>query len=86
MITKEDIPAYKEAIPEATDEQLVWLYKVCISKQTAKKDFEKLAELVQKERRKRGSITSISSKIVQPSLKKQEKGAASDMYEDEQWN
>lgn len=70
---KEKIPDYLKAIPSATDDQLIWLLKVCTSQIKDKKDFKALEDAVQKERKKRNTITTISSKIVQPSLKSKDK-------------
>jgi len=73
MITKEDIPKYVEALPDATDSDLVWLYKVCLSKEKDKKAFKQLADKVQKERKKRGKIVTVSAKVIEPSIKNSKK-------------
>lgn len=70
---KDKIPDYIKAVLAATDEQLVHVLKVAMTKDKDKKDWKKLEDAVQKERRKRNIITTISSKIVSPSLKSKEK-------------
>ena len=77
------IPKYVESLPDATDDQLVWLYKVCLSQEKDKAAFKKLGEKVQKERKKRGKIVTISSKVIEPKLptsKKAKEGANPDDY------
>lgn len=80
------IPQYTEALPDATDDQLIWLYKVCLSQEKDKAAFKQLSEKVQKERKKRGKLVTISSKIIEPKLTKPTKpeqepeGASPDDY------
>lgn len=80
MITKDDIPDYIKALPDATDSELTWLYKVCLSKDKDKTAFKQLADKVQKERKKRGKLVTISSKIIEPKLTKTTEGASPDDY------
>ena len=63
------IPEYIAALPEASDENLAWLFKVCSSQDKDKAAFKALSDKVQKERKKRGKIVTISSKVIEPKLK-----------------
>lgn len=82
MITADQIPQYLSAIPMMTNDQLIFLYKVSISKDTPteKKAFAPLAEACQKERKKRGNITQITSKPTSPATKQT---IVADSYENE---
>lgn len=63
------IPEYIAALPEATDSQLEWLYKVCLSNDKDKAAFKALSDKVQKERKKRGKLVTISSKVIEPKIR-----------------
>lgn len=68
MITADKVKDIIKEIASFTDEQLIHLYKIAISKDKPadKKAFEPLATAATRERKKRGTVTTISSKIISP--------------------
>ncbi len=83
MHTEEQILAEIKKLPAFDDETLVFYFQVISSKQSAKekKLYEPLQKAIEKERKRRGTASAISSKIVQPKTpKKSEFGAQHDDY------
>ena len=62
ILIKDSIPDYIKALPNATDDQLVHVLKIAMSKDKDKKDWKKFEEVIQKERKKRGVVKTISAK------------------------
>ena len=81
MHTPEQITEEIQKLPLMEDSQLVHYMKIISSKQTAKekKLYEPLYKAIEKERRKRGTASVISTKIVQPRATKS--SSVSDSYE-----
>lgn len=79
--TPEEVKEQIKGIKEFTDDKLVHYTKIISSKQlkAEKTLYEPLRKAIEKERRARGTITTIS-KIVQTSTKKTEGGADGDDY------
>lgn len=65
--TPEDIKAQISVIKDLSDENLIHFFKIVSSKHTAsdKKLYEPLKKAIEKERRRRGSTSTVSS-IVKP--------------------
>lgn len=69
-MTKEQVKENIEDLVNKTDEELVHLYKCARSKDkaTEKVLLKPFIAAIEKERRKRKTVTTISSKIVQPKV------------------